>query len=279
MSVSDVIVPKNGSKLEKVPNDYGYDASNYITGENNVVRQSFQFFVHPPSPPEPHQYPRSSQQLAYSYNPTCGDKGKYYAYSVSEEDVTIPGSTRSIYLPVSHEIMPVLLVRLHEGAATGVAAVHGAGIRAEARVNRTRIIHTVCGNWVWSKSGYYPFQFPVVDDASVRVLYYVRRYTGPREDPVRLENVREILFDVNNTVLVDDHDVEVYVGVVADWRRRVIDVEVDQFVANRNNYEQALSESLTGTFDGLQDLNYLTNYDYSYTEDYLGYYTDYGDIF
>ena len=59
-------------------------------------------------------------------------------------------------------------------------------------------------------------------------MYFVRRRQTP-DEPVLLEYPIDVEMDVTNNVMVDNHDVEVYVGVVADWATRVIDIEVEQF--------------------------------------------------
>jgi hypothetical protein len=105
-------------------------------------------------------------------------------------------------------------------------------------------------------------------------MYYVRRRQTP-DDPVLLEHPIDIEMNVTNRVLVDDHDVEVYVSVVADWVNRVIDVEVEQFVADRASYESALEDSLANDLENLfkPDVGDY-EYDYYYYDTYTAPYAN-----
>lgn len=116
------------------------------------------------------------------------------------------------------------------------------------------------------------------DGVEVRVMYYVRR-RKVTEEPVYLEYPIDIDMDVLTKVARDDIDVEVYVGVVADWASRVVDIEVEQFIADRATYEDALDNSLSEGFDELDNAEEAADaYDYNYYYDqYTAPYADYYD--
>jgi len=86
---------------------------------------------------------------------------KHYAYSVTVQDIEEAGKPYGVFLPDTHEIMPVMLVTLALNKTVGRVAVKGAGIFAEAEVDRQNVVRTVCGKWVFSKTGYYTFEFSV----------------------------------------------------------------------------------------------------------------------
>mmetsp|Transcript_38871 Transcript_38871/g.110004 ORF Transcript_38871/g.110004 Transcript_38871/m.110004 type:complete len:304 (-) Transcript_38871:278-1189(-) len=265
------------ARLEQVPQEYDYDAVNNIMGTGNSIVQSYQFYTHPKPEAIPRPPSGGNGVLDGENNPRCDDKVQYFAYSVTEDDMNITGVQFTVFLPDTHEIRPVLLVKLKPGQKSGFAAIQGPGIRVETWVDNRNVVRTVCGSWITSPTGYYSFELTDLARATARVLYYVRKRES-QEEPVYLEYPIDVEMEVESRVFADEHDVEVYVGVVADWATRVVDIEVEQFVAHRPTYQQALENSLAA--DGLGDLGageYEYDYYYYYDQFEAGY--DYGGAY
>lgn len=72
------------------------------------------------------------------------------------------GVPYGVYIPDTHEIMPVMLVKLaNTTLAYGRVRVKGAGLLADTAVDPMNVVRTVCGSWIFSKTGYYFYELEV----------------------------------------------------------------------------------------------------------------------
>eukprot|EP00951_Prasinocladus_malaysianus_P006731 scaffold47794_cov49-Prasinocladus_malaysianus.AAC.1 len=79
--------------------------------------------------------------------------------------------------------------------------------------------------------------------------------------------------DINTFAAVDNHDIEVYVGITADWSTRNITIDVEQFIADRATYVAALDYSLTNGYNANPDEAnlYASADDYYVADEYNSY--------
>lgn len=234
----------------ELPKKYGADARVNISDGSidNKVYQVFQFYAALPPAPPPPPYPGYAPRPPLDprdHNPTCGDPGaKNFAYSLTDKQIDSradDGGKFAVYVAPTHEVQAVLLVWLGRGVKDGYASVRGPGLLADVKVDRANFMHTVCGDWSYSSSGFYTYEFRELDDVRARLLYFVRRY-NKAEEAVWLEHPVNIQMDMNNNLEVDNADLEVTVEMQADWAKRVIYIDVENVVTDRETLDTALAE-------------------------------------
>mmetsp|Transcript_39259 Transcript_39259/g.101778 ORF Transcript_39259/g.101778 Transcript_39259/m.101778 type:complete len:356 (+) Transcript_39259:131-1198(+) len=237
--------------FEELPPWYGADAKVNISdgSTGNTVTQTFQFFANlppaPPPPPYPGYQPRPPVDPR-DHNPSCSDAGdKNFAYSLTANQLDSrqdDGGKFTVFVPPSHEVQAVLLVWLRAGVKDGFASVRGPGLIADVSVNRRNIMHTICGDWSHAKDGFYTYEFLELTDTKAHLLYFVRKSKAPVE-PLRFDRPVDINMGLNNKFLdVDNANLEVLVEMEADWEKRVIYIDVENIITDRETLDTALSE-------------------------------------
>ena len=155
------------------------------------------------------------------------------------EPELIPTVTREIFVGPDYQVKAVLVAKLTGRLmADSVVAIQGSGLDGSVDITADTPKKTLCGNWLYNKSGRYRWSIGVTEDAQAEVYYYVKQAPGSEKEtynqmPVNLNYRHEY------TVAGSENNVKSRSQVDTAARGGSISISLDNVVAGGDNiFEQ-----------------------------------------
>ena len=156
------------------------------------------------------------------------------------EPELIPTVTREIFVGTDYQVKAVLVAKLTgRKMSDSVVAIQGSGLDGSVDLTADTPKKTLCGNWLYNKSGRYRWSIGVTEDAQAEVYYYVRQAPGSEKEtyskmPVNLNYRHEY------TVAGSENNVKSRSQVDTAARGGSISISLDNVVAGGDNvFEQS----------------------------------------